>query len=116
MNEPSTPTTKAPDAAAPLVVAVKRTGGFAGLTREWTAEPQGAEASALIDIVLRCPWDDPVDDNPQGADRFVWNIYARCAPDDDRSADLPDHAITGPWRELDDAVRDWSDGTVRASS
>ena len=60
---------------------------------------------------LRCPWDERLDLDPRGADRFQWSIRAQCAPDEEREADLPDRAVTGPWRELVDAVREWSTGT-----
>src|SRR5690606_1994241 len=98
------------DSLEPLVVAVKRTGGFAGLTRTWTAEARGDDASELVALVERCPWDEPVDSDPRGADRFQWNIRARCGAENDRAAELPDHAVQGPWKELINAVREWSDG------
>jgi len=104
---------RAPDerhSPEPLVVAVKRTGGFAGLTRTWTAEARGDAASELVELVHRCPWDEPVDSEPRGADRFQWNIRARCGADENRAAELPDHAVKGPWRDLVDAVREWSEG------
>lgn len=98
------------DGSPLLVVAVKRTGGFAGLTKVWTAQPREDEASTWVALISRCPWDDPVDGDQRGADRFQWNIHAQCGPDEDREAELPDRALTGPWRELVDAVRDWTDG------
>jgi hypothetical protein len=95
---------------AALVVAVTRTGGLAGLTRSWTAEPREEEASAWIALISRCPWDDPAGGaDRRGADRFQWSIRARCAPDEDHTADVPDGALTGAWRDLVDAVREWSD-------
>lgn len=98
-----------------LVIAVTRTGGLAGLTKVWTAEPREDEAPVWVDLIDRCPWDAPIDGDPRGADRFVWNIHATCGPAEDRRADLPDRAVTGPWRELVDAVRDWSDGSAGAA-
>lgn len=111
-----------PDGAAqPLEVAVKRTGGFAGLTKQWRAEPPADEASVWIALIAQCPWDAPESlaegaaqgDSrdgrpPQGADRFTWRIEARCGEKDEREAELADTALVGAWRELVDAVRDWS--------
>src|SRR4051812_21346893 len=99
-----------------LLVAVTRTGGFAGMTRRWTAEPREDEASEWVTLISRCPWDEPADEaDRRGADRFQWNIHATCGPDQDHRADLPDGALTGAWRELVDAVRGWSDGQPKAS-
>lgn len=100
---------------APLEVAVKRTGGFAGLTKQWRAEPPETEASTWIDLISRCPWDAPESlaeaaQGPRsgGADRFTWRIHARCGDADEREAELADAALVGAWRELVDAVRAWA--------
>lgn len=114
--EPSRP--DAPDAlSAPVEVAVTRTGGFAGLTKRWLAEPGDAEASDWIALITQCPWDAPADvaaavradagDGP-GADRFTWWIRARCGEQVEREAELPDHEVVGAWRDLIDAVRGWN--------
>ncbi|MHC2999348.1 hypothetical protein OB08_08915 [Microbacterium sp. HJ5] len=116
---------------------MKRSGGFAGLTKQWRAEPAQADAPAWIELITRCPWDAPTeaeaeaadgvggDGGPDsvdgaagapvrlasagpGADRFVWWIQARCGEDEQREAELPDDELIGAWRELVDAVRDWS--------
>lgn len=133
-----------PEGAAAVEVAVKRTGGFAGLTKQWHAEPAADEAPQWIALIAQCPWDaaapvpttgdtvDTVDDAaphpapspgpsptpsaagppPQsrnaGADRFTWWIRARCGEDLDRETELGDDEVVGAWRELVDAVRDWS--------
>jgi hypothetical protein len=105
--------------AQPVEVAVKRTGGFAGMTKQWRAEPPADEASVWIDLIAQCPWDAPssvvpargdaADGRPPaGADRFTWWIRARCGEQDEREAELPDDEVVGAWRELVDAVRDWS--------
>jgi hypothetical protein len=105
-----------PDAARPVAVAVKRTGGFAGLTRQWRAEPPPAQAPEWIALITRCPWDaappEPTEDSPRGADRFTWRIEARC-DEDEHEAELPDDEVVGAWRELVDAVRAWSRETER---
>ncbi|WP_223169210.1 MULTISPECIES: protealysin inhibitor emfourin [Microbacterium] len=116
-----------PPTAAPVQVAVKRTGGFAGLTKQWRAEPGADEASLWMSLISQCPWDAPdslADGTahgdgtargessdgrpPAGADRFTWWIQARCGETDEREAEVPDGALVGAWRELVDAVRDWS--------
>ncbi|MFB7893233.1 hypothetical protein ACFC1I_13600 [Microbacterium sp. NPDC056044] len=119
-----------PDAAQPAVeVDVARTGGFAGITRRWSAQPPEAEASDWITLIDRCPWseagtgpgDDVADDDRPAApprpatrrsnplpDGFVWFIRATWSGADAREAELPDDEVVGAWRELVDAVRDWS--------
>jgi hypothetical protein len=112
--------------AQPVEVAVKRTGGFAGMTKQWRAEPPADEASVWIDLIAQCPWDAPdslaaepargeSEDGrpPAGADRFTWWIHARCGEDEEREAELPDAALVGAWRELVEAVRAWSLSTNR---
>ncbi len=110
-----------PSPALPVEVAVKRTGGFAGMTKQWRAEPPADEASVWIDLIAQCPWDEPdslagdaargdSSDGrpPAGADRFVWWIHARCGEAEEREAELPDDEMVGAWRALVDAVRDWN--------
>lgn len=97
--------------AEPLIVVeitVVRTGGIAGMRREWRAVAEGDDASRLVTLIEGCPWDavtDSCDPSRSGADRYVWRIDARCGPDE-RTAELPDSAVEGPWRELVDTVRD----------
>ncbi|BDV30113.1 protealysin inhibitor emfourin [Microbacterium terricola] len=86
-----------------IVVTVVRSGGFAGLTREWTAEPAPDEAPRWIALIDECPWGECAAP-PSGADRFQWRIEA-VRDDDGRAAQLDDGQLTGPWRELVDAVR-----------
>src|SRR5690242_18323836 len=87
-------------AERPIAVAVKRTGGFAGLTKQWRAEPPATEASAWIDLIAQCPWDSVVPREAPGADRFTWWIRARCGEEDEREAELPDDEMVGAWRAL----------------
>jgi hypothetical protein len=87
----------------PVVIAVVRTGGIAGIRRQWTVEPDPAEAPRWITMVERLPWDDDADAG-RGADRFVRLIRVR-TPSERRERELPDSALDGPWRELVDAVR-----------
>jgi hypothetical protein len=89
-----------------ITVIVARTGGIAGMRREWRAEPPPKEEPHWIALIEECPWDaDPGDAG--GADRFVWNIEAHCGPRQ-KQAELPDRAVQGPWRELVDEVRAFS--------
>ncbi|WP_212743151.1 protealysin inhibitor emfourin [Microbacterium sp. 2FI] len=107
------------DAEASLVVLVARTGGFAGLRREWRAEPPEDDADRWIALIKQCPWTDaaaelsgdPDVDVPdvepppnRGADRFAWEVNARCAGEV-RDALLREDDVHGPWEALIDAVR-----------
>jgi hypothetical protein len=98
-------------AASPVEIAIARTGGFAGLTRRWTARPREEEATWWISLIDRCPWDDLTGDTAARtapvADGFVWSIRARWPDDHAREAELPEDAITGAWRDLVEAVRAW---------
>ncbi|GAA5039297.1 protealysin inhibitor emfourin [Microbacterium fluvii] len=88
-----------------LTVTVVRSGGFAGLSREWTASPPEAEAPHWIAMITLCPWDEtPAVAPPTDADRFQWRIEA-AEPQGVRTALLGDAELTGPWRDLVDAVR-----------
>ncbi|MFV0374418.1 protealysin inhibitor emfourin [Microbacterium sp.] len=92
-----------------VAVTVVRTGGFAGLTREWAVAPEPEERSTWIVLIDRCPWDDaPVP--ASGADRFTWSVSARAGAHR-HQADLPEQQVRGPWRELIDAVRAAASGT-----
>ena len=116
-KRPSPEPTGSPDAAAPTAPAVEvdvaRTGGIAGVTRRWSAQPPEAEASEWISLIDRCPWDDangsraPAARNPM-PDAFMWRIRATWSGTGPRQAELPDDEVIGAWRELVDAVREWS--------
>lgn len=92
-----------PPTDAAVVVAVVRSGGVAGIRREWRVEVEPPAAEEWIDLIERCPWDDSADAAP-GADRFVWRIRAR-TPSERREREVPDSALDGPWRALVEAVR-----------
>ncbi|KQQ66791.1 protealysin inhibitor emfourin [Microbacterium sp. Leaf320] len=96
-----------PPTDAQVVIAVVRTGGIAGIRRQWRVEPDPAESSDWIAMIESCPWDADADDTT-GADRFVWLIRVR-TPSEKRERELPDSALDGPWRQLVDAVRAASD-------
>jgi hypothetical protein len=83
-----------------VTIHVVRSGGFAGLTREWSVEGDRDEWMPLVDA---CPWRD-VPRDPASRDRYVWRIEVE-APRKRRRAEVPDAALTGPWRELVERVR-----------
>jgi hypothetical protein len=90
-----------------VAVTVTRTGGIAGLKRTWRAQPADADAPRWIALLEECPWDaaDPARPiTPNGADRYMWHVDARCG-EDEREAALADPEVQGPWRDLIDAVR-----------
>lgn len=90
-----------PELATPaVVIRVTRSGGVAGIRRGWRIE--SAEPDRWMPLVDACPWQD--EPCSPGADRFVWRIEVR-APEPPRSAELPETAVQGPWRELVDRVR-----------
>lgn len=93
----------APPSDTPVVIAVVRTGGIAGIRRQWRVEAEPPEAEQWIALIDLCPWDQDPDASP-GADRFVWSIRAR-TPSERRERELPDSALEGPWRKLVEAVR-----------
>jgi len=101
-----------PDPEPVVVVTVVRSGGIAGLHRRWAAEAGVDAAPHWIALVDDCPWHDPPPPT-MGADRFMWRISVQQADADDRSVDLPEDAIIGPWRTLVDEVR--SAGSPAAS-
>jgi hypothetical protein len=88
---------------AAVVIAVVRSGGIAGIRRQWLVEAATPDAESWIALIDSCPWDQDADAGA-GADRFVWSIRAR-TPSERRERDLPDSALDGPWRALVDAVR-----------
>jgi hypothetical protein len=83
----------------PFVITVARSGGFAGLRREWSIEvsaPQ--EADRWRAIVEACPWDDvPAGSTPDG---FVYDLRVA-----DHEAVVSERELDGPWRLLVDEVR-----------
>lgn len=88
-----------------VVVRVVRTGGIAGLRREWRVEAGVDEATRWSALIEDCPWEGEAAVPASGADRFVWRIDARCADRPPRTAEVSDAALTGPWRALVEEVR-----------
>ncbi|UYO96856.1 hypothetical protein OED01_14830 [Microbacterium sp. M28] len=131
-----------------MTIVVVRSGGFAGLRREWRVDAGDDDADRWLLLVEACPWDDgsrpvsgpdtraedaPEQDgsepggaasptaparrgaarpepapepgpSPRPADRYVWIIRAR-TPEQRLERELPEPAVTGPWRDLVEAVR-----------
>lgn len=139
---PEPHTTDLEDSRPAVEVDVARTGGIAGITRRWSAQPPETEAPEWISLIDRCPWDEagvpgepartadtadsaqPVAgaDTPAASaararpeegrrpipDGFVWWIRATLMGADEREAELFDDQVVGAWRDLIDAVREWS--------
>jgi hypothetical protein len=98
-----------------VIVTVTRSGGIAGIRRSWRAEAEEDAASRWIARIEECPWDAVEQSRPaQGADRFMWDVNARCG-EEARRAELADSDVQGPWRELIDAVREEGTPVPRAS-
>ena len=94
-----------PDDHSLVAVTVRRTGGLAGITRQWATQVDPAD-DRLPELVRRCPWQEVPREHVPGADRFVWVLTARWEPGLEREATLDEQAAVGPWRALIDAVRD----------
>ncbi|MDE0547259.1 protealysin inhibitor emfourin [Microbacterium sp. C7(2022)] len=94
---------------APVAVDVRRTGGFAGLTRQWSVTAGSDSATHWTALIDACPWPDAeltADTSlVDGADRFMWHVRAQHPLCDERQAVLPEDAVTGPWAALINAVR-----------
>jgi hypothetical protein len=82
-------------------IQVTRSGGVAGIRRGWCVESH--EPEAWEPLVAACPWD--AEPESVGADRFVWLIEVT-SPPPARTAELPEAAVHGPWRELVERVRE----------
>lgn len=89
-----------------VVIAVVRSGGIAGIRRQWRVEAEVPDADDWISLIDSCPWDQETP-SAAGADRFVWIIRAR-TPTEQRERELSDSEVDGPWRALVDAVREAS--------
>lgn len=101
-----------PDVVAILVA---RSGGVAGITRRWHVQRPGDEAARWVVLLERCPWEEEPGADPStksangGADRFMWRIEARLRQVHHEQV-IPDEHLSGPWRDLVDAVRDADPG------
>lgn len=83
-----------------VAVTVVRTGGFAGIRRQWSAQPPEPERPHWVMLIRQCPWEaTETADTSGGADRFVWHIEAQLG-EDDHQAEVPETLLHGPWRDL----------------
>lgn len=110
-----------------VVVTVVRSGGIAGLRRQWRVQPDLEHRSEWERLVEACPWGDAASGpagpghsagsgDPAGSresagpalgpdrDRYVWAIDAVLL-DDHHHATMSDREVIGPWRDLVDRVR-----------
>lgn len=87
-----------------LTVRVVRSGGFAGISREWTTQCGPDEEDDLRRLVEACPWHRTPAPDTLSRDRFVWRIEVRGALR--RTATVPDAALDGPWRALVQRVQE----------
>jgi hypothetical protein len=97
--------------AESFTILVVRTGGFAGLRRAWRVAADEASAPGWRELVDACPWGTAALAAPSaGADRYVWEVTAAEARHPlsgaERHVVLGERALSGPWRELVDAVRE----------
>jgi hypothetical protein len=84
-------------------ILVVRSGGFAGLSREWRVLSTDHPEVDWMRLVEACPWDAAVPAD-HSRDGFVWRIEARATTSRHR-ATLPDSRVRGAWRELVDEVK-----------
>lgn len=92
-----------------VTIVVVRTGGIAGRRRLWQVDAAPDDAHVWVELIDQCPWDEPCSPASDGADRFVWLIRAH-TPVVRREREVPDGDLTGPWRDLVEAVRDAGQG------
>ncbi len=79
-----------------ITITITRTGGFAGVSRQWTLQMEATEWRELVSAA-----GPPPPSVPDGsADRFVYRIRGGR-----RSLTIPDSRLDGPWRELVDRAR-----------
>ncbi|MFK4791162.1 protealysin inhibitor emfourin [Microbacterium sp. ZW T5_56] len=88
---------------ADIVITVVRSGGITGVPRTWTVVPPAEDESQWVVLIQRCPWDGDTSTQP-GADRFLWRIRVQL-PHDQHEQVIADAHLSGPWRELVEAVR-----------
>lgn len=97
-----------------LVITIVRTGGFAGLRKQWeVAADDPEEAEKWRPVIEACPWDEEPDSIPE-PDRFVYQINTKL-PGKVCRATVPEQHLTGPWRELLDRVREEAKPAPRES-
>jgi hypothetical protein len=86
-------------------IEVVRTGGFAGISREWRVEAQDDDCDDWMPLIEACPWHRVPPPDQLSRDRFVWRIEVD-GPGLHRRATLADGGLDGPWRSLVERVQD----------
>lgn len=86
-----------------IAIVVVRSGGIAGLSKQWRAEPDPARAPHWRALVESCPWDAAPE--TEGADRYQWRIEVQRGDTAVHEARLGEAQVQGPWRALVDEVR-----------
>lgn len=81
-----------------VTVTIVRTGGVAGLRREWTATASGSDADAVRALVDSDAW-VTVSVDPGSRDRFVWSIVVTGAGRR-RTVKVPEARLDGALQEL----------------
>jgi hypothetical protein len=92
------------DSEERLTIVVVRSGGIAGLSRQWRAEADADHATRWRELVESCPW-DAAPPPTAGADRYQWRIEVHHDGAPVHEARLGDGQIEGAWRTLVDEVR-----------
>lgn len=87
-----------------FTILVVRSGGIAGLSKQWRAEADAERAPRWRELVESCPW-DAASATSSGADRYQWRIEVHTGGTAVHQARLGDTQIQGPWRTLVDEVR-----------
>src|SRR6478609_8648092 len=113
------PSPEPPTPQPAVEVDVARSGGIAGMTRRWSAQPAQDEASEWISLIDRCPWDEagaseagapeagpepgqepgpesmpaPAAQPAPVPDGFTWWIRATWSDADPREAELVDDQV-----------------------
>jgi hypothetical protein len=85
---------------ARLTVLVVRSGGVAGIQREWRAAGTDDE---LATAVSACAWDQAPASPGSGRDGFSWIISVES--DQPATVSLSEADIDGPWKSLVDLVK-----------
>lgn len=81
-------------------ITVIRSGGFAGLSREWSVRvEEQPDEEQWLELIDRLPWDraNASSDEP---DRYVYRV--RCAR---KETVIPERRLDGPWRELVEKIQ-----------
>lgn len=83
-----------------MKVVVVRSGGFAGLTTSWEVGLDNVEdRESWLELLDRLPWADTAIER-QKPDTYSYRI--QCST---HRITLPEHQVTGPWRELVERVQ-----------